>query len=64
MVLWTPKGVWRHYFPGWALAGGIARAFPAPVGSVIAGGWTNGWFTVFFLVALATVSGAERRGCE
>jgi hypothetical protein len=37
----------------WALAGGLPRLLPAPVGSLIAGGWINGWFTIFFAGALA-----------
>lgn len=35
----------------WALADAIPRALPAPLGSVLAGGWINGWFTIFFAVS-------------
>src|SRR5262249_11619170 len=45
----------------WALAGDVARTFPAPIGSVLAGGWTNGWFTVFFLTAFGA---AVRRATD
>jgi hypothetical protein len=34
----------------WALAAPIVRSLPAPIGGVIAAGWINGWFTIFFLV--------------
>jgi hypothetical protein len=40
----------------WALAGDLARVFPAPVGSVISGGWINGWFTIFFLAAFVVLA--------
>jgi hypothetical protein len=46
----------------WALAAPIARTLPAPMGGVIASGWINGWFTLFFLVIclLERRSGIEK----
>jgi hypothetical protein len=46
----------------WALADGIPRAFPAPVGGLLAGAWINGWFTVFFAAALVFADGTLGAG--
>jgi hypothetical protein len=48
----------------WALAAPIARTLPAPIGGVIAAGWINGWFTIFFLVTYLLDRRSEKTGTE
>jgi sterol desaturase/sphingolipid hydroxylase (fatty acid hydroxylase superfamily) len=45
----------------WAVLDFVPRQFPAPLGGMLVGGWINGWFGVFFLVAALIRSWTTRR---
>jgi hypothetical protein len=44
----------------WILLDFIPRQAPAPIGSLLVGGWTNGWFTIFFIVSWAILRSSQR----
>jgi hypothetical protein len=51
-----PRGILVFMPTLWSLATFVPRAVPAPAGGLIAGGWINGWFCAFFVVAWLSAS--------
>jgi hypothetical protein len=60
-LLWKSPKRWLILFMPtvWALLDFLPRFVSAPIGAVIAGGWINGWFVIFFAAALVAFQPAK-----